>query len=456
MTEKFDLVIKNGNIVLEDKCIKGNIYIKDEKIVIISNQDLQVDVAEIIDATDKYVLPGGVDCHSHIWEPTVYDYREDFYTGSCAAASGGITTMIEMPLSTPPVKDKESFMNRLKYAKKSILDYALWGALIDQSIENIRELNDLGCIGYKGFLSKASPEYPSVDDYFLLKGMDEISKVGSIVGLHAENSVIIDGLEKEFNKKGYNLGKYHEMSRPEISEIVAIQKALLFSEETGCRFHLCHLSSARAYSIIEEAKRKGIQVTVETCPHYLTLTVEDLEAKGGFAKCNPPVRSKENKDKLWELVKEGKIDCIGTDHTIYTDEDRLKHGNDIWSMPPGIGSSDLFIPLMIDEGHNKRNMDMVQIAKLTATNAAKIFGLYPQKGSIKIDADADLIIVDINEEWVYKGIKSYSKAKCINGPYEGKKIKSAVKKTILRGKTVFENGKITVDKGGRLIKPLIK
>lgn len=455
MTEKYDLIIKNGKIVLEHKCILGNIYIKDEKIVLISESEehTRFEACEIIDASGKYVLPGGVDCHSHIWEPTAFDYREDFFTGSCNAASGGITTMIEMPLSIPPVKDRESFMNRLKYADKSIIDYALWGALIEDSLGNIENLHELGCVGYKGFLSKASDEYPSVDDYVLLKGMNEIKSVGSIVGLHAENSVIINGFEKEFKGKGLNSGKYHELARPEINEIEAIQKALLFAEETGCKLHICHLSTARAIGIIEVAKKRGVDVTVETCPHYLTLTVDDLEAKGGFAKCNPPLRSKENLEKLWNLVNEGKIDCIGTDHTIYTDEDRLKHGNDIWSMPPGIGASDLFIPLMVDEGFNKRNMDMVKIANLTATAPAKIFGLYPEKGAIRVNSDADLIIVDTDEEWIYEGSKSFSKSKCVNGPYEGRIIKSAVKITILRGKTVFEHGKITADNGGKLVKP---
>ncbi len=456
MEEKFDLIIKNGNIVLEDKIVMGSICVKDGKISCISNSNLECNSEEIIDAEGNYILPGAVDCHSHIWEPTNYDYREDFYTGSCTAASGGITTMIEMPLSVPPVKDKESFENRLIFAEKSIIDYALWGAFINDSVENIKELNELGCVGYKAFMTKASPEYPNCDDFVMLKGMKEISKVRSVVGVHAENSIITEGYEKEFKKLGCNSGKYHEMSRPEISEIEAIQRVLLFAEETGCRIHLCHLSTARGITIIDEAKRKGVDITVETCPHYLTLSVDDLEKMGGFAKCNPPLRSKDNMEKLWDLVKLDKIDCIGTDHTIYTDEDRLKHGDDIWSMPPGIGGSDLFVPLMIDEGFKKRNIEIVKIAKLISTNSAKSFGIYPQKGVIQIGSDADLIIVDINSEWTYKGEKSFSKSKCINGPYEGRKINSSIKRTILRGKTVFESGNITVEKGGKLIKPINK
>lgn len=453
MKEKFDIIIKNGKIVLEDRCMNGSIYVKNGKIAYIGSDDLLAEADEIIDAGGKYILPGGVDCHSHIWEPTAYDYREDFYTGSCTAASGGITTMIEMPLSVPPVTDIKSFENRLKHAKKSILDYALWGAFIEESLGNLAELYNLGCVAFKGFLSKASPEYPSANDYVLLKGMHEISEIGSIAGLHAENSAIIDGYEKELKKRGLNSGKYHELAHPEINEIESIQKALLFSEETGCRLHICHLSTHRAIDIIEEAKKKGVKVTVETCPHYLTLTVDDLEAKGGFAKCNPPLRSRENLEKLWELLKNGKIDCIGTDHTIYTDEDRLKHGDDIWSMPPGIGASDLFLPIMLDEGFNKRNMDIVQIANLTATASAKIFGLYPKKGAIQVNADADLIIVDTEEEWIYEGRKSFSKSKCINGPFEGRRIRSSVKRTILRGKTIFLNGEILVEDGGQLVKP---
>ena len=277
MSKRFDLVIKNGTVVLEDKCIKGSIGIKDGRIACIADAGTELEADKVIEAEGKYVMPGAVDSHSHIWEPTAYDYREDFYTGSCTAASGGITTMIEMPLSVPPVQDKESFANRVKYAEKSIIDYALWGALIPAALGHIKELSDLGCPAFKGFISKASPEYPSADDFTLLMAMKEIKETGGIAGVHAENSVITDGFEKQFRDKGLYDGRYHEMGRPEIAEMEAIQKALLLAEETGCRLHICHLSTARAMRMIEDAKRRGVKVTVETCPHYLTLTVEDLD-----------------------------------------------------------------------------------------------------------------------------------------------------------------------------------
>lgn len=443
-----DLIIRNGKIIRNDHCSVETIAVNNGKIVGIFDHNFTVAAKEMIDAEDLIVMPGAIDAHSHIWEPTDYEYREDFYSGTCAAAAGGITTIIEMPLSTPPVFDKNSFNIRYERAKASaIVDFALWGSFIPEAMKHFSELKELGCVAYKAFMSHANPNYPHADDFCLLKGMEMLGKLNGLVGVHAENYSITEGYSKEFRDSAFFEGQYHEISRPEISELEAIQRAILFAKNTDCKLHICHLSSAKASEFIKNAKLEGVNLTVETCPHYLTLTTEDLKRYGGFAKCNPPLRCEENQNKLWEMIDHGEIDCIATDHTPYTDLDRSKYGNNIWDMPAGIGGSELFLPLLIEEGYHKRKISLEKIARLTALNPAKIFGLYPKKGAIDLGFDADLVFLDINEEWEYKAENGLMKSKCINSPYEGRKMKGKVVRTVLRGTTVYNKDGIKGEKG---------
>ena len=442
-----DTVIKNGKLVLEAGTLEGTIGIKDGKIAAITTNDATLEAKRVIDAQGMAVMPGIVDPHSHIWEPTNHPEREDYLTGSQTAAAGGITTMIEMPLSVPPVTDRAAFEFKEGVVEnKTVVDVAFWGALTEKSTGNYDELNKSGCVAYKVFIPFASPDYPHTPDYALLKSMEEVSKFNGLVGVHAENADIIFNTQKEYEDKGIFNGAAHEEARPEIAEVEAISRVILFAEHTGCRLHVCHLSTVKARTLIKQARDRGVDVTVETCPHYLVLDTRDLEKHGGFAKCNPPLRSPENKELLWDMIKCGEFDMIGTDHTPYTDEDRLKHGNNIWKMPPGIGGMDLMLPLMIDEGYHKRGVSLEALAQLMSTKAAKRFDL-PHKGVLRPGCDADIVMVDLDKEWTYTWEDSFAKAKCTRGPFEGRKLKGKVMETLVRGETVYRNGEILVEPG---------
>ncbi|WP_345197419.1 allantoinase AllB [Kistimonas scapharcae] len=447
MSQQVDTVIKHGQLVLETGVVHGAIALKDGKIVAITTNESAPDARREIDATGLVVMPGMVDPHAHIWEPTHYPEREDYLTGTQAAAAGGITTLIEMPLSVPPVTNREAFEYKREIVeKKTVVDVAFWGALTEKSTGHYEELNDCGCVAYKVFIPYASPDYPHTPDYALLKSMEEISRFGGLVGVHAENADILFNRQKEFEEKGIFNGTAHEQARPEIAEVEAISRVILFAEHTGCRLHICHLSTIKARALIKQARARGVDVTVETCPHYLVLDTMDLEEHGGFAKCNPPLRSPENRELLWEMLKAGEFDMIGTDHTPYTDEDRLKHGDNIWKMPPGIGGMDLMLPLMLDEGYHKRGVSLEQLAKLMATQPARRFDL-PHKGALNLGNDADIVLVDLDAEWTYTWANSYAKAKCIHSPYEGKRLKGKVVETLVRGNTVYRQGEVLAKPG---------
>lgn len=444
---KADLVITNARMVLEDDIVFGALAVRDGKIIAITDNDSAPESEQLVDAQGLVLMPGAVDPHSHIWEPTHFPEREDYLTGSQTAAAGGITTMIEMPLSVPPVTDKAAFDFKAEVVKrKSVVDVAFWGALTEKSTGNYQALNDAGCVAYKVFIPYASPDYPHTPDYALLKAMEEISAFNGLVGVHAENADIVFNGQKAFEEQGIFNGAAHAQARPEIAEIEAVSRMMLFAEYTGCRLHICHLSTAKARTVIQQAKARGVDVTVETCPHYLVLDTEDLEKHGGFAKCNPPLRSATNKVQLWEMIKAGEFDMIGTDHTPYTDKDRLQHGQNIWKMPPGIGGMDLMVPLMISEGYHKHQVPLTTLAKLLATNAAKRFDL-PHKGAIKLGNDADFVLLDLDHQWNYSWKNSYAKAQCTRSPYEGLSIKGKVMETFVRGKRVYKNGEILTEGG---------
>lgn len=453
LSEKFDMVIYGGTVVLENGTMEASIGVKDGKIAAIFNREFKFQAEEMVDATDKVIFPGGIDPHVHLWEPGPQNYREDFNHGTQAAAAGGISSIIEMPLSIPPVIDKESFNLKLETASKnSVVDFALWGGLIPKSIENLEELHKLGCVGFKAFISYATKAYPHTPDFELWKAMKTVAKFNGLVGVHAENADIAEFNTREMISEGIKDPEAHSDSRPEVAELESIQKAILFSEDTGCKLYIVHISTGKGIELVNKAKERGVKVTNETCPHYLVFDRSALKEHGAFIKCNPPLRSKETVDELWEQILNGDVDCIGSDHGPYTDEEKTEHGDNLLKAPSGFGGIELIMPILISEGFHKRNLKLERIANLTSTNVAKSFGIYPQKGSIRVGSDADFAIVDLNEEWTYLATESLSKTKSKYSPYHNMKFKGRIESTIVRGTVVYDKKSIHVKQGfGKLI-----
>ncbi|MEH7393330.1 allantoinase [Bacillus sp. JJ1474] len=436
---KYDLIIKNGTIVTADSIVQGDIGIKEGKIKEVSiGKSIEATAVNEIDAQGLHILPGLIDTHVHFNEPGRTEW-EGLETGSRSLAAGGVTTFFDMPLnSTPPTINKANLeLKSTAAAEKSIVNPRFWGGLVPENIDDLKDLHENGVIGFKAFMSPSGiVDFNNVDDETIYKGMKEIASLGSLLAVHAESTVITEQLAQEKQSQGKTTARDFVESRPIISEIEAVRRIISYSEATGCKLHIVHASSRKVVEVINDAKQRGVNVTVETCPHYLSLTVKDLEEKRALAKCAPPLRDEEEVEDLWTAVANGEINVIASDHSpapasMKTITDNFFEG---WG---GISGAQSTLNIMLTEGHFKRNLPLEKIVELTAANPAKLFGL-STKGTIAVDYDADLAIVNLNESFELKKEDLFYRHQ--HSPYVGMTFKGKVKTTIVGGKVVFENG----------------
>ena len=430
---QYDVVIKGGMIVLETGEIQADIAIKDGKIANIAT-DIDIDNdAQIISASGLHVFPGLIDTHVHFNEPGRTEW-EGFATGSKSLAAGGVTTFFDMPLNShPPTVNKYGFEAKDMLAnEKSLVDYKLWGGLVPQNLSELEELHACGVIGFKAFMSNSGIEdFEAADDKTLFAGMKKIAALDSILAVHAESDVITEELSKVL---GAEDGGAFSASRPIYSELEAVNRILSYAEATNCKVHIVHISSSEVLHPILAARRKGINVSVETCPHYLSLTVDDLNQLGAVAKCAPPLRNNQEIEGLWKAIEEGAIDIIGSDHSPSLVEMKQGSLKEAWG---GISGCQSTLSILLEEGYWKRGIPLSVIARITSTNPAKRFGLYPNKGNITVGSAADLCLVNISEKYTLTKEDLYYRN--TQSPYIGKTFRGKVKQTMLRGRTVFQD-----------------
>ncbi|GGB37516.1 allantoinase [Lentibacillus populi] len=441
----YDLIIKNGTVVTADSLVQGDIAIKNGKIKQLSTEKpLDSNADRVINAKGLHVLPGLIDSHVHFNEPGRTEW-EGLETGSKSLAAGGATTFFDMPLnSTPPVIDKPNLDIKKACANdKSVVNARFWGGLVPGNIQKLKELHEGGVIGFKAFMSPSGiKDFNNADDVTLFKGMKEVASLGSILAVHAESTVICEQLAEEKQRQGKTSARDFVESRPIISEIEAVQRVISYAEATGCKLHIVHASSRKVVEVIREAQQRGVDVTVETCPHYLALTVNDLEEKGGIAKCMPPLRDEEEVEDLWAAVANGEINVIGSDHSPAPADMKVITDNyfEGWG---GISGAQSTLNILLTEGHFKRGLTLEKIVELTAVNPAKRFGL-TTKGVIAAGFDADITLVDLTKSFELKNEDLFYRHQ--HSPYIGKTYQGKVTTTIVNGEVVFENDRVNADK----------
>lgn len=448
----FDLLIKNGNIVTKDRVFKGSVAIKDEKISAILEYDVDIESKLVIDAEGKFIFPGVIDCHAHLNEPG-YTWREDYYHASEAAAVGGITTIIDMPLQNKPaLTTKDIFIHKAEAVNdKSVVDYAFLGGLIDTNKDNIRGLNDEGVVGFKSFIGPVSTDYRSLNIGEARDVLKLTKKLDAVVGFHCEDYSIIKYEEEKAIKEGRNSRQDFLESRPLIAEIIATKNIINLSRESGAKVHICHVSHPQVAKEIKIAKEEGLNVTGETCPHYLVFTENDLLEKGTLYKCAPPLRKKEDKEELWNYVLDGTLNCIGSDHSPAEASEKCEEELGIFGAWGGISGLQTLLQVMLSEGVNKRGICPSVIARVLSYEPAKIFNLLGRKGEIQCGYDGDLVIVDMNKRWKVTNESLKYKNK-ISAFVDFSGIGAPVC-SIVRGRVVAKDGEILVNHGyGNLIR----
>lgn len=449
----YDVIVKNARIPQGHDTVLTNILVKDGKIAGFVESIEGLEGREIINAKGNLTIPGCIDSHTHFMDPG-FTHRENFLTGTSGAAAGGVTTIIDMPCcSVPSVRSVAQLENKIEKIKdKAIVDFALWGGVTGEDVRegwlhNVQEQADYGVTGFKVYMTPSVPTYPRVTNPEMYECFKAVAKTGLPVGVHAENFAMCDFYVNRFQEEGRMDGPAWAEARMILAEKVAIQLAISFAEDTGVRLHIVHMSTGIGADLVKEAKMRGLDVTAETCPHYLTLNYEETMSKYvQLAKIAPPIRTTEDNERLWKGIQEGSVDFIATDHAPYSLEtEKLKEGFNIWTafQIPGV---ETMAPIIISEGYNKGRISLSRLVEILSTNAAKHYGLYPKKGIMNIGSDADFTIVDIDKEWTIEKDKMY----CLNKytPFDGFKLKGKIYKTIVRGKVVYEDGEGIVGEEG--------
>lgn len=432
---RFDLVIRGGIVVNADGETRADVAIAEGKIAAVAPEIAGRGQQEI-DAARLHLFPGGIDPHVHFNEPGRADW-EGFETGTRALAAGGYTTFFDMPLnSDPPVTAIEELEAKQAVAReKSLVNAYFWGGLIPGNLGELEAMHRSGAIGFKAFMSNSGiAEFPAVDDYTLYKGMETASALGAIVAVHAENDGITGGLSADAIKAERTGIRDYLNSRPVVAETEAIQRAIAMAEATGCKLHIVHVSSGRGVDIVMDAHARGVDVTCETCPHYLVLTDDDVERLGAVAKCAPPIRTQAEQDLLWEKLAAGEIALVASDHSPAPPD--MKTSENFFEVWGGIAGCQSTLPLMLTEGHHKRGLSLSDIAAVTASNAALRFGLN-SKGLIREGYDADLALVEIDAAWTLRAEDLQYRHRI--SPYVGMELRGQVLRTIVGGKTVWES-----------------
>ncbi len=454
-----DTIVHGGRVVTASGVSEASLAIKDRRIVAVASEALMPDAARHIDASGKYVLPGLIDCHIHLG-PEYDDWR----TGPIAAAHAGLTTLIGFGLYDDQAKEPlPHAVERLQaeVERDSVLDVGLHFILCNQPyvLEGLPRAFELGVTSYKMFMTyKKRPNRMCSDD-FICRSMEAIAAHGGIAQLHCENGDVIDYLENKAISESRVRPRDFPATCPDWAEEEAINRAIKLGGLTGCPVYVVHLSTQLGLERIKQAQTAGQRVWTETCPQYLLLTDEEMERWGPLAKMGPPLRRADgpDRDALWAGLGNGYIATIGSDHAPRAKALKEPGWKNIFvdpngkPVPFGSPSVETMVPLIYSEGVAKRGLPIWWMARVLAENPARIFGLYPKKGAIRVGADADLLIIDLDVDWAISVVDHHGMAGWTL--YEGWKVRGRPWMTLLHGEILLNQGKLEQSPGyGRYLR----
>ena len=439
------VLIKNGNVVTAVDNYLADLLIEDEKVSVIGRQ-LDMEADRTIDASGKLVIPGGIDPHTHMELPFGGTAAsDDFRTGTAAAAHGGTTTIIDFAVQYHGESLIQAVDNWHKKAEgKTAIDYGfhlITTDLPDERVPEMRQLINEGVMSFKLFM--AYPGVFLVDDATIYRAMKNAGEAGGLICMHAENGIVINEIIKHALAEGKTAPKFHALTRPTKAEAEGVHRAIAIAEMAEAPVYIVHLSCADALEEVREARDKGLATYAETCPQYLFLDYSLYEREGfEGAKwvMTPPLREKWNQDKLWQGLQGNDLQVVSTDHCPFCFKEQKELGRDDFTKIPNGGPGvEHRMSLIYNGGVAGGRISLNRFVELTSTSAAKLFGLFPRKGTIAVGSDADIVIFDPNEEMTISAATHHMNVDY--SAYEGMKVKGVTKTVLSRGRVVIEDGK---------------
>jgi len=442
---KFDTLIRNGEVVTASDRFTGDVGIVAEKIVALGTTLPAENAGRVIDAKGKYVIPGGIDVHTHLDMPFGgTTSADDFESGTIAAAFGGTTSLIDFAIQYKGQTLRTAFDTWMKKAEaKAAIDYAFHCILTDLPDARLEEMNALVREGVTSFkLFMAYPGVFMVEDGLIFKAMSQTAQNGGLICMHAENGGAIDVIVRRALAEGKTAPKYHALTRPTTAEAEATARAIALAEMAGAAVYIVHLSCNDALEKVREARDRGIPAYAETCPQYLYLD-DSLYDRPGFEGAKwvmtPPLRPKWHQEKLWEGLRRDDLQVVSTDHCPFCFKEQKEMGvGDFTKIPNGAPGIETRL-MLLHEGVRKGRITLNRFVQLVSTAPAKMFGLYPRKGTIAVGSDADIVIFDPNKEVVLSAKTHHMKVDY--NPFEGTRIVGAPSAVLVRGKPVIEGDK---------------
>jgi len=451
---KRDVFVKNGTLVMNTGPVQADLLIRDGVISTIG-KSMEISDVRILDAGGCLVLPGVVDPHVQfeVFHTNV-SMTDDFDTGTRAAACGGVTTIIDFA-------DQPKGVDALKYLRerkavadaKVNVDYTLHMSITDLGGATLDEIpaivREEAIPSFKLYLTYRKMNR-MINDGQMYAVMRAAARVGGIVGIHGESDTLVEYLTEELLQTGQTDPRFFPQSRPDIAEAISVATAIEIARATGCDLYVHHVSTALAIDPIARARREGVRVWAETCPHYLTLTERVYSGPDRFLYVmKPPLRTEKDRDRLWIAIQRGEIDTVGTDHCSYHKAQKTR-SESFDQVAPGIPGIETLLPVMYTEGVAKGRMTLPRLVELLCSNPARVFGLFPKKGILNIGSDGDLVVFDPNAPWTLKADLLQTNADF--SPFEGMLLAGRVKKTVLRGEIVSEGGTFCgTPQGGRFV-----
>ncbi len=440
----YDLALIGGTLVSPRGQFRADIGVRNGRIAVISTDLSSEKSGRAIHLDGLHVLPGCIDSHMHLWEAGFVS-PPDFSSGTLTALAGGITTIIDQPLTPPEVLDARIFRQKVATGERtSYVDFALHGGAGHDNLADLEGMWDAGCTAIKVFMSDSGCKVAGLSDGELLAVFTEIGRLGGTVLIHAENEAMLQ----------YNLAKLKASGRkdpqafldwrpPEV-EYEAIHRALHLLQGSGARAVFLHTTLPEGVDLIHEARSRGMDVYVETCPHNLYLTTEDYREKGPWISFAPPVRDPERVAGLWRQVSNGRVHTIGSDHGAVEKSLKEIGYQDIWQSLFSVPDAETFTSLMLNAVSQGR-LTLERLSAMQSENPARLYGLFPRKGIIQVGSDADFTIVDLTSSYTLRADEMHTACGWI--PYEGLKITGRVVHTIVRGAVLMEDQKIDAQPG---------